>query len=263
MATPGLAGASTAASAAGSRQAAVLKLFSPPPAGSSQPGGQFDSIEFEFNPKELTMGKEADWTTNEGQRADSASPPQYKGPKASRLALELFLDDSAERRGTVVAKVEKLFACCTPKTAGSDNTSPPWVQFQWGGITSFVGYVSSVQARYTLFTPAGLPVRAVVSVTLQEFPSTPPRQNPTSGTLVPHREHVVVAGDTLQGIAYREYGDAARWRDIAAANGVDDPARLPPGLRLLLPLRGEDEAAGDGRDGADRPAATAASRDGG
>lgn len=237
MATHGLVGASTAAAAAGSRQAAALKLFSPPPAGSSQPGGQFDSIEFEFNPKELTMGKEADWTTNEAQQAQSAPPPQYKGPKASRLALELFLDDSAERRGTVVAKVEKLFACCVPKSSGGGNTSPPWVQFQWGGITSFVGYVSSVQARYTVFTPAGLPVRAVVSVTLQEFPSTPPRQNPTSGTLVPHREHVVVAGDTLQGIAYREYGDPARWREIAHANNIDDPARLPSGRRLLLPTR--------------------------
>lgn len=242
MAAPGLAGATTAASAKGSRQAAVLKLFSPPAAGSTQPGSQYDSIEFEFNPKELTMGKEAEWKTNEGQEAESASPPQYKGPKASRLALELFLDDSAERRGTVVAKVEKLFACCTPKSSSGGNTSPPWVQFQWGGISSFMGYISSVQARYTLFTPAGLPVRAVVSVSLQEFPSTPPRQNPTSGTLIPHREHVVVTGDTLQGIAYREYGDAARWREIAAANDVDDPARLPAGLRLLLPVHDAEPA---------------------
>jgi nucleoid-associated protein YgaU len=31
------------------------------------------------------------------------------------------------------------------------------------------------------------------------------------------------------------YGDAARWRDIARANGIDNPLRVPAGRELLLP----------------------------
>jgi hypothetical protein len=50
---------------------------------------------------------------------------------------------------------------------------------------------------------------------------------------------VVVQGDTLPGVAYQEYGDAALWRAVADVNGIDDPARLRPGRRLLLPTADE------------------------
>ena len=54
--------------------------------------------------------------------------------------------------------------------------------------------------------------------------------------------HTVVVGDTLQQLAWQEYGDAGAWRPIAAANGLDDPMRLRPGSTLLLPA--VDELAG-------------------
>jgi nucleoid-associated protein YgaU len=49
-------------------------------------------------------------------------------------------------------------------------------------------------------------------------------------------------------VAYRAYGDAALWRDVAEANGIDDPTRLRPGTRLLLPALEEIESGG-GRGG--------------
>ena len=36
-------------------------------------------------------------------------------------------------------------------------------------------------------------------------------------------------------MAYRAYGDAGLWREIAEANEIDDPMRLHPGTRLLIP----------------------------
>ena len=45
----------------------------------------------------------------------------------------------------------------------------------------------------------------------------------------------MVAGDSLASIAYREYGAPAYWRALAEANGIDDPLRLRPGTRLLVP----------------------------
>ena len=56
---------------------------------------------------------------------------------------------------------------------------------------------------------------------------------------MPRRVHVVVQGDNLAGIAYAEYGNAAHWRAIAIANSIDDPMRLRPGTRLLLPTADE------------------------
>lgn len=42
-------------------------------------------------------------------------------------------------------------------------------------------------------------------------------------------------GDTLWGIAQRLLGDGNRWREIAAANGVNDPRRLQVGAQLQIP----------------------------
>ena len=45
----------------------------------------------------------------------------------------------------------------------------------------------------------------------------------------------VVSGDTLSGIALKLYGDANRWPDIQAANGLANPNRIYPGQELLIP----------------------------
>jgi hypothetical protein len=95
----------------------------------------------------------------------------------------------------------------------------------------------------------------VCTVTLDELAGEPPGQNPTSGGLVPRRLHVVVDGDTLAGVAYREYGDAALWRAVAQVNRLDDPSRLRPGTHLLLPTVDELRRPADGTRGPapDRP----------
>jgi len=43
-------------------------------------------------------------------------------------------------------------------------------------------------------------------------------------------------GETLWDLARRVYGDPGRWRDIARASGISDPARLPVGAELILPV---------------------------
>jgi nucleoid-associated protein YgaU len=117
------------------------------------------------------------------------------------------------------------------------------VIFHWGGLTSFPAYVSSVTAKYTLFTPSGTPVRALCTVALEEISGELGGQNPTSGSLAARDVHVVVAGDSLASVAYRAYGDPALWRGVARVNGIDDPMRLRPGTRLLLPALEELEDA--------------------
>ncbi|WP_368665523.1 LysM peptidoglycan-binding domain-containing protein, partial [Micromonospora sp. Rc5] len=45
-----------------------------------------------------------------------------------------------------------------------------------------------------------------------------PGQNPTSGSRTARRVHRLVAGDSLELLAHREYGDQTAWRVIAEAN---------------------------------------------
>jgi hypothetical protein len=243
------AGAAAASSGAqGSLEKAELELHEPSKDGSlDKAGALIGRVKFQFNPKELTLSKTAKWTRPTTKGSKKASPPQFQGAQPSKMTLEIFLDASVffdpgkTQDDSVVKTVEQLFKCCVPTDAshGQKKGSPPWVQLKWGGVYGFVGYIESVQAKYTLFTPAGLPVRAVCTVVLQELAGEPPGTNPTSGGRVPYREHVVVHGDSLAGIAYAEYGDATLWRAVADVNRVDDPSRLRPGRRLLLPTAEE------------------------
>ena len=67
-----------------------------------------------------------------------------------------------------------------------------------------------------------------------------------------------VAGDTLAGIAYAEYGNPNLWRAVAELNHIDDPMRLRPGQRLMLPTVETLGARAEPRDESRKEAAHAA-----
>lgn len=48
--------------------------------------------------------------------------------------------------------------------------------------------------------------------------------------------YTVQSGDNLSKIAKRFYGDANKYRDIAQANGIDDPDKIKVGQDLNLPV---------------------------
>ena len=223
-------------------QHAKLAVHDPPQSGSTAlPGGWLYDIDFQFNPKELSLTKNAKWQREAQRNAKKSGPPEFKGPDPCKLTVEMFIDATDNMGNRVVNTVEQLFSCCvaTEETRKNGKGSPPWVKFIWGGMTGFPAYVSSVTAKYTLFTPAGVPVRAVCTVNLEEISGELGGQNPTSGALAAQDTHVLVTGDTLHSLAFRAYGNAELWRKIAAANDIDDPMRLRPGARLLLPARDE------------------------
>ena len=217
---------------------AFLELRTPPPGSGLSPGGPCGRIDFQFNPKELTISKSAKWGRSAQKGNKKSGVPQFQGPEPSKLALEMFLDASDTHDDSVVKKVEQLFSCCVPtdKSHEQKKPSPPWVVFHWGGMTSFTGYIHSVSVKYTLFTPDGLPIRGTATVNLEEIPKEEDqKQNPTSGALAAHRVHTVLTGDSLASIAWREYGDPSMWRAIAAVNAIEDPMRLRAGSSLLVP----------------------------
>jgi len=234
-----LSGTGSGGPAGGSTARASLKLYDAKPGsvGGAQLARLRDEIRFQFNPKELSIQKSAKWERKPSRNAKKASPPEFTGADPCKLTLEMFFDASDTQHGSVVDQVEALFGCCVPTetTLQNNKAVPPLVQLSWGTVVSFPGFVTSVEAKYTLFAPDGTPIRAVCNVSIEEMPGDPLGQNPTSGALSTYAVHTVVAGDSLASIAFRAYGDPAMWRPLAQANDIDDPIRLAVGTTLIVP----------------------------
>lgn len=205
-------------------------------------GGTPGEIKFKFNPKEYTIQKSTSWSHTPNKASPQTATAEFTGSKPRSLSLEMFLDQTDSPSGDVTNDVAKLFDCLGPTKQSIDagTPSPPCVRFRWGEAgENFKARLKSASVKYTLFRPDGKPIRAICTVSLEETPESAEKQNPTSGGVGTHRSRTVVAGDTLQSIAYGEYRNPHRWRVIAEANGIDDPMRLPIGARLLIPSPGE------------------------
>jgi nucleoid-associated protein YgaU len=204
---------------------------------------------FRFNPKELSISKAAVWNRPPKKGAKQASVPDYGGPQPQTIQMELFFDDWEPEPNkpppNLVRDIQQLMDWLTPapKTIGQKKPQPQLLQLIWGenkAVSQFQGFLKSVNAKLTMFKPDGTPIRATAQITLEEIPHEPKGTNPTSGSITSRRTHVLVAGESLQSVAYAEYDDPAMWRGLAAYNGIDDPLRLKIGTTLLIP--GADEA---------------------
>jgi nucleoid-associated protein YgaU len=202
-------------------------------------------VECLFNPKEYTYSKQNSW---EQKPVTGANVPQvtFSGGQPATLQMDLFFDTYAQSingqaqdvREAYTDKIWQLMMVDDKlKDQKNKKGRPPTVRFQWGSSWSFNAVITSIQQKFTLFLSDGTPVRATLTVSFQQVQddSQLPSQNPTSGGIGGERFWTVVEGDTLGWIAYKEYGDATRWRTIADANSLDDVRDLRPGTTLVIP----------------------------
>jgi nucleoid-associated protein YgaU len=200
-------------------------------------------LRFMFNPSEYTVSKSAKWTRPTTSSAKSATKPEFGGANPQAVSMEIFFDDF-EAKGDVAARVQTLLDWTKPTTVSVNKKqpSPPILVFEWGAnpaLAGFRGYLKTVTAKYTLFKPDGTPLRATAQIAMEEVPTEPQGQNPTSGSIDSRRSHVLGDGDSLHSVAYREYGDPTLWRSLASYNQIDDPMRLRAGTRIFIPSAAE------------------------
>ncbi|QCX82325.1 hypothetical protein C9F11_43735 (plasmid) [Streptomyces sp. YIM 121038] len=226
---------------------AALVVHDPPTGSSTVPGRERNRLVFHFNPESLQISKQSEWARHVAKCEAKASKPEFSGAQPRSLSLPILLD-SGSTRGSVQDEAEMLMACCTPtpQSVAADRPSPPWVRLEWGRLRTmaFTAVVTHVDVTYTMFAGDGLPLRAECSLTLEEVGGAVARQNPTSGGPGGAGSHVLVQGESLASLAYRHYGDASRWREIARSNRIDDPDGVVPGDRLMLPTPA-DEGGGE------------------
>jgi phage tail-like protein len=239
--TPGGTAPSAGTPAAG--QTAATPASAPTLSG---PGG---TVTFKFPPTDMAVTR-----TSEQPRqvvaADLAGAPEATQDTTSYVLNNLYLDGT-----TVPDDVGKLTAWATKtsrelqRDKGKAKLVPslPWLNYTWGSALPYV-QLSYLSVTYVRFGATGTPTRAKVNIKLTERRGSTPAgdRNPTSAGVAGREARVVVAGDTLPHLAEEKYGAPERWREIAEANGLDDPLRLRPGRSVYLPAPSEATSGANG-----------------
>jgi hypothetical protein len=188
-----------------------------------------DSIPVMYNPEEyrLDHGNEIAEIPVPGLRAP---PLQYVRGRARTLSMDLLFD-TYERAADVRDHTRRLIRLLDPVGPGG---GPPLLLFVMGRL-SFECLLVQADQRFTMFARDGTPVRATLSARFQEHVRAAGFEVRRGLFVGPPTLHNLTQGETLSGLAADYLGDPARWREIADANALDDPLRLPPGQALVIP----------------------------
>jgi LysM repeat protein len=200
-----------------------------------------ENVEVLFNPEEYTLNKD----NNFAQMAVPGlrSPLlQFVHGNLQTLEMELLLDsyETHSSGGRVVNQAGDDVRGLTSKISGlldinSDTHAPPILLFTWGSL-SFTCVLARVSQKFILFRQDGIPVRARLQVTFNEFTNADTEAKEVKRQTADYSKiYVVNQGDTLSGIAARVYEDAAKWRPIAIRNQIENPRKLTTGQRLMIP----------------------------
>jgi nucleoid-associated protein YgaU len=213
--------------------------------------GEKETIPVQYNPTEFTLQKGV-------QIAEIGIPGldspllQFINGQNEKMTMDLFFDTTEDGTGasavSVTTRSDRIYELVKIEP---DRHAPPIVTFIWNAkfpgadVSAHVGsqkrndftcIVESVQQKFTLFSPEGIPLRATVTVTFREY-KTLDKQLSQLNLNSPDRtqSHVVQRGENLASISARHYARSGEWRRIAVENGIEDPRRLVPGTFLTVP----------------------------
>ncbi|MDQ1450764.1 MAG: hypothetical protein QOK38_630 [Acidobacteriaceae bacterium] len=190
-------------------------------------GAQFEVM---FNPEEYTINKDNNFAS---QAVPGLSGPilQFVHGNMRTLEMELFFD--TYEKNTDVREQTQLITNLL--NINGDLHAPPVVQISWASL-QFRGVLARAGQKFLLFLSDGRPARARITCSFSEFiDPTREAKEVNRQTANFTKEHVVVDGETLSGIAANLYQDSAMWRPIAIVNEIDNPRALTTGQSLIIP----------------------------
>lgn len=196
-----------------------------------------EPIDCMFRPKEFSLNKTNSWHEKDVKKANIPTL-EFGGGKPVDLKMQLFFD-TYETGEDVRKHTDKVWQLMD---VSKSKSRPPRCQFKWGNYLSFKAVVTSIGQQFTLFLPNGTPVRSTLDVSFKQSIDEKKRagqQSPTTITKPGYRTRRVSQGETLDWIAFDEYGDATKWRFLAEVNKLDDPTSLEAGMTLAIPPLGQ------------------------
>jgi len=209
----------------------TIQAFTKPDYSDPAPVGEFKAF---VNPSEITAAYEYEWDRTQGTGTTSARM-NFKAAKPGDMTLTFFLDDTGAggRTADVQGTVEQFQ---TVTGYSGDLHRPYYLKVLWGTLQVKRCVLKSASIAYKLFTPAGVPLRAVITAAFADNADDKTRvamAQDQSADLT-HRR-VIKAGDDLPRLCEAIYGDPRLYLKVAAANGLDDFRALPPGSVVFFP----------------------------
>lgn len=206
-------------------------------------------IKVQFNPAELNFNKSA-------QIAEIAIPGldgpvlQFIRGSSETLTLDLFFDSTEKGMGdsaqSVTTQVDDFYALVKQD---AKLHAPPRCRLSWGEPPALAGkintevshapfwftcVVESLDRKFTLFSPKGIPLRARITAKLREYQTV--EQMVSKLESADHtKSRPFKRRERLDQIAAEEYGSPAEWRRIADCNHIENPRVIAPGTVLELP----------------------------
>lgn len=204
--------------------------------------GKIGSYQLQLNPSELSVSV--------GQKEDKIKDADASGNTLTSKApifLQRTLDLSFTIDNTgVVPNVPDGMGFFTKSLADSIQSleeltvepvasthRPPFVRVSWGlGDISFYGVVSTFKYNYTFFDSYGIPLRAVVTMQVQDFDSDGASlfQSPDI-TKMP----VIKEGDTIVKLSEEYYDNKKYYIKLAEFNNLSSLRNLKYGAHLEVP----------------------------
>lgn len=184
-----------------------------------------------FYPSDYSMKKSNAFATT---KVFGQTPAvQFTGVELETLDMDLFFD-TYEKNEDVRDHTQKMTDLLS---IDPELHAPPVLKFIWGNL-NFTCVLTSVTKKFTMFRKDGIPVRATLTVSFQEYPvekGSEDKRHSSDRTKV----YTVQEGDSLWNIAARMYGNPATWRPIAEKNSIENPRILEKGRNITIPPLGD------------------------
>lgn len=132
--------------------------------------GSKEVIPVMFNPSEYKISKQVNYHSNDVKRRKS-KVTTYKNGNPRTLSVELFYDmdlsyelKNGDNEDGVKKYTDKIMQLTI---LGGNEKKPPVCSFKWGNLI-FTGFVTSVDESFTRFNSQGVPIRAVINLSMME-----------------------------------------------------------------------------------------------
>jgi Contractile injection system tube protein len=231
--------------------------------------GSPTSVDVQFNPTSLRVQRTVSQRRSGMSRKDQQV--QFSAANAATLTFDLEFD-TAEEVGdsgpvSVRTRTDPIRELVEPPK-GSPAGAPKRVVFEWGSF-AFQGVVTQIVEEFDYFAPDGTPLRAKMSMTIEEQDpryaalekgsgartdraatgpggafvdfGPPPQQNTEippgpqpghGGTRDPLASVPARAGESVQQLATRVGGDPGAWRSLMS--GLTNPVGLAAGTPVIV-----------------------------
>ena len=208
-----------------------------------------------YNPQSYTIQRGVRYSEQAGLDTNIPSV-QFINGSAETLSMELFFDTfsaGAEVGGSVTDKAKFAGNSLLPSAGKQLDVRkytnqvyalmlidpskhvPPLLKLEWSSL-QFQGHLVACKQEFIKFNERGVPVRARLECVFRQYlkPSEISKLEPV-GSPDTAKFRTVCEGDSLWTMAAREYGQSGMWREIAAANDIENPRLLESGTVLKIP----------------------------